>query len=193
VPRLRTPRLLLIPATPATLTAELASTAALAESLGVDVPSSWPPEYYDDDAIRWTLNVLESGRCPPDWCMYYFTEPARPPERGRLVGIGGYKGAPNVDGAVEIGYSIVPESRRRGYAREAVDGLIGWAFHDPRVRRVIAHTLPGLAPSIGVLDSAGFAYVGPEAEGDEAEAILYALTREVYDASLETRAPFVEE
>lgn len=187
MPILRTPRLLLIPATPATLTAELVSSAALGESLGVDVSPNWPPELYDEDAVRWTLNALESGNCPPDWCVYYFAEFAEPPARSTLIGVGGFRGGPTADGTVEIGYGVVPESRRRGYAREAVDGFIGWAFSDPRVTRVIAHTLPHLAPSIAVLLSAGFSYVGPHADAGEPDAVQYALSRAAFESISATR------
>ena len=50
-----TPRLELVAATPAVLRAELAGTAALAAALGATVPADWPPEFYDRDAIEYTL------------------------------------------------------------------------------------------------------------------------------------------
>ena len=55
---IRTPRLILIPATAESLSAELISPRALGELLGCDVPASWPPELYDADAVRWTLTWL---------------------------------------------------------------------------------------------------------------------------------------
>jgi RimJ/RimL family protein N-acetyltransferase len=180
----------LIPATRATLAAELVSAAALGESLGVGVSESWPPELYDADAVRWTLNALETGSCPPGWCLYYFAERAEVAGRTKLIGVGGFRGGPTADGVVEIGYGVVPESRRQGYAREAVDGLVGWAFADSRVSRITAHTLPHLAPSIGVLTSAGFTYVGPDADAGEPDAVQYALTRAAYELSRAGRAPF---
>ena len=55
--------------------------------------------------------------------------------------------------------------------------------------RVIAHTLPHLEPSIAVLVSAGFSYVGSHADAGEPDAIMYELTRAAYDATRAGRAP----
>jgi RimJ/RimL family protein N-acetyltransferase len=77
-----------------------------------------------------------------------------------LVGAGGFKGAPDARGEVELGYGIVPEYQRRGYATEAVRGLSEFAFRDPRVKTVIGQTLDGLTRSIGVMEKAGFQFAG---------------------------------
>ena len=95
-----------------------------------------------------------------------------------LVGAGGYKGRPSPEGTVEIGYSIVPEYQRRGLATEAAAALVARAFCDTRVNRVIAETLPKLAPSIGVLRKNGFRLIG---EGSEPEVIRFELTRAEYE------------
>jgi RimJ/RimL family protein N-acetyltransferase len=34
---------------------------------------------------------------------------------------------------VEIGYAVVPEARGNGYATEAANALVAYAFEDPRV------------------------------------------------------------
>lgn len=174
---IETRRLLLIPATPESLNAELAGREELARVLGVEVPESWPPPEYDADAMRWTLSALESGRAPGGWSFYYIVERQERGAGARLCGGGGFVGAPDVSGTVELGYSVVPERQRRGYARETVDAWVAWAFQHPEVTRVIAHTLPGLTPSIRLLESAGFSYVGPHAAAGEADAIMYELRR----------------
>jgi RimJ/RimL family protein N-acetyltransferase len=191
MPRIQTPRLLLIPATIAALEAELEGRRQLARLLEVEVPATWPPELYDESAIRWTLNALETRFLTPDWGLYYVAEqlePARPTRQ--LVGVGGFKGPPDQGGTVEIGYGILAERRRLGLAREAVDGLIGWAFAGDSVTRVIAHTLTELIASIRVLESAGFAFVGPGEDESEPDAIQYELRRETYERSGVRRAPF---
>lgn len=39
-----------------------------------------------------------------------------------LIGLGGFKGAVNAEGMVDIGYAIAPSYRRRGLAIEAAQG-----------------------------------------------------------------------
>jgi ribosomal-protein-alanine N-acetyltransferase len=178
VAEIRTPRLRLVRSTPVHLRAELESTAALTDALGLSVAASWPPDpQYDADAIRWSLRWLEAHPNETQWGFYYIVET----ETAQVIGAGGYKGAPDDTGTVEIGYSIVPERRRRGFAREAVDGWVAHAFADARVRRVIAHTLTELAASIAVLRSAGFSFVGAGTDSQEPAAVQYALTREAYE------------
>jgi RimJ/RimL family protein N-acetyltransferase len=52
IPLLETERLQLIPATEAHLRGELAGREAFAQAIGVVVPATWPPEFYDEDAVR---------------------------------------------------------------------------------------------------------------------------------------------
>lgn len=169
-----TPRMGLIPGTTELLRAELEGRARLEEALGVTVPASWPPELFDHDAVRWTLAQIEANPDHERWGFYYFL--LRDGDSGRepvAVGAGGYKGPPS-RGAVEIGYSVLPEFRRRGIATEAALGLVAHAFADESVSLVAAETLPGLEPSIGVLRKLGFHLVG---EGSEPGVIRYHLER----------------
>ena len=164
-----TARLDLLPATPAFVRADLAGRDALADALGVAVPEGGPPELFDEPALRFTLDRLEAGPEQAGWWLYYVLLR----EGSMLVGVAGYKGPP-AEGAVEIGYSVLPEHQRKGYAAEAAAALVARAFERADVRRVIAETLPELAPSIGVLEKLGFALVG---EGSEPGVICYALER----------------
>jgi [ribosomal protein S5]-alanine N-acetyltransferase len=76
--------------------------------------------------------------------------------------IGGvsFKGAPGSDGVVEIAYGIDEVFQRGGYATEAAAALVTFAFADPRVRFVCAHTYPGAVASSRVLQKCGYNRVG---------------------------------
>jgi ribosomal-protein-alanine N-acetyltransferase len=77
-----------------------------------------------------------------------------------VVGEIGFVGPPR-DGAVTIGYAIVPSARRRGYATEAIGALTDWALAQPGVGEVRAQTLPDNEASARALIGAGFAELEP--------------------------------
>lgn len=83
-----------------------------------------------------------------------------------LVGWGGFKGAPDADGAVEIGYAVSPAWEGRGVATAAVGELLREAWAAPEVRRVRAHAMPGPNGSVRVLQKAGFDRDGENLDGD---------------------------
>jgi RimJ/RimL family protein N-acetyltransferase len=175
-PLIRTERLELVPATVVTAQAALDGPEPLAAALHAVVPDTWPPDLLDEPALQFTLARLAASITEASWWMYFIILPGA--ERGRtLIGSAGYKGPPTADGTVEVGYGIVRDRQRRGYASEATRGLVARAFQHPEVRRVIAETLPELTPSIGVLRRCGFRFIG---EGSEAGVIRYEITREAY-------------
>src|SRR5262245_29285450 len=145
-----TERLELVPSTPATMRAALESDGALASALGAIVPATWPPEFLDPPALEWTLARLEEAPTADHWWLYFIVL-RKAPEGPTLIGTAGYKGPPDAEGTVEVGYGIVRDQHRRGYASEAAHALLGNAFARPAVRRVIAETYPELIGSIGVL------------------------------------------
>lgn len=164
-----TDRLQLVPASIHTITSAIEDLPALGARLDAVIPSSWPPDLLDRDALEWTLRWLSEPSNDPAWGFHWVV--LREPRT--LVGVVGYKGMP-VDGSVEVGYGIVSEHRRRGYATEATQALVDRAFAAPGVTTVVAHTLPDLAPSIGVLEKCGFRLTG---SGMEEGTIRYELRR----------------
>ena len=76
-------------------------------------------------------------------------------EDGLVIGEIGFV-APPQNGAVTIGYAIVPAARRQGYATEAIVALSEWALAQPDVTEVRAQTLPDNEPSVRALLRAGF-------------------------------------
>jgi ribosomal-protein-alanine N-acetyltransferase len=75
------------------------------------------------------------------------------------IGMIGFKGAPNAEGAVEVGYGIDEKHRNKGYMTEAVKTLCTWAFSQPGCRAVTATSVSN--PASGkVLLKAGFIKTG---------------------------------
>jgi len=171
-----TERLRLVPASPALVQAALSGRAALAEALGVAVSESWPHQYLDRAALEYTLERVGGPPAPAGWWLH-FVVLDRGDAGSLLVGTAGFKGPVSADGSVEVGYGIVKDHQRRGYASEAVRGLLAQAFAVPEVRRVIAETLPELVASIGVLRKCGFR---PAEGGSEPGVIRFAISRDEY-------------
>jgi ribosomal-protein-alanine N-acetyltransferase len=173
-PPIRTARLDLVPAAAAHLAAELDGPAALARALGVREPDEWPPDLYDRAAVEFSLVIAE--HTPPEdacWLSYYFVLRDDDGFGPTAIGIGGFKGPPE-EAQVEIGYSVLDAYRRRGFASEAAEGFLRFAFQAPEVRTVVAETFPELVPSIGVLEKCGFRLVGA---GSEEGTIGFAINR----------------
>ena len=180
-----TDRLDLVSATPEMVRAALLGRPALATALGAIVPESWPPEFMDDDALAFTLDRLAEGPAQAGWWLHFVVLRQGDGER-TLIGSGGYTGPPSTDGTVEVGYAVVTQHQRKGYASEAVRGLLRHAFAAPGVNRVIAETLPALIPSIGVLRNCGFL---PDGDGSAPGVIRFALSRTMYSTNAAEQRP----
>ncbi len=168
-----TERLELVPATLELTRAALAGERALAAGLGAVVPATWPPEFLDPRSLEFTLDRLAEGPEQAGWWLHFVVRTHDPSGR-TLIGSAGYRGPPSPDGMVEVGYAIVSDHQRRGYATEAVRGLLARAFDVPAVHHVVAETMPELIPSIGVLRKCGFRLIS---EGSEPGVIRFELTR----------------
>ena len=119
--------------------------AAAARLIGAVLPDGWPHP-----------DLLDLPAREPPYGIWAIVER----ETGTVVGDAGFHGPPGASGTVELGYSVLPFRRRRGYASEAARALTGWALAQPGVSAVIARCDPGNAASIGTLERAGFRRTG---------------------------------
>jgi [ribosomal protein S5]-alanine N-acetyltransferase len=155
------------------LDAEDNSAEALCGLLNVSTPPSWPPEYNGPETRAWLRNLMTADAGSVGWLGYYVI--ATGDGQPLLAGTAGFKGRPDENGEVEIGYSIIPELHRKGIATAAVKLLIVHAFANPDVRRIKAETLPRLIPSIGVLIKCGFMQASEGFDPEEGKTLLFAL------------------
>jgi [ribosomal protein S5]-alanine N-acetyltransferase len=68
----------------------------------------------------------------------------------------GFKGAPDAEGQVEIGYGTMPFQQGRGIMTEAVGGFVDWASRRNDVRTIVAETDRANAASIRILEKNNF-------------------------------------
>lgn len=151
----RTHRLDLTPLPPAAAAALPGDRDRAAAVLGAALPASWP------QADLLDILSMQASADPEDepYGIWVMVERAT----NSVVGDIGFMGPP-VDGVVEIGFSVVPERRRLGFASEAAAALVDWARGQPGVDRVAAKCGSDNDASIGVLERSGFVRTA-EAEG----------------------------
>lgn len=145
-------RLRLVALTPQLAEWQVCDRQAFFKALGVEPEPVWPPEQVGDGDISWIRDELKAHPQDAGWyCWVYISSIMK-----RLLGAGGFKGAPDETGTVEIGYSMLTSYREQGLATEAVMALLDWAYRDDRVRTVVAHTRDDRDASHRVLEKAGF-------------------------------------
>ena len=109
---------------------------------------------------------------PEDWLWITYWLIKVPPQSFG-AGMIGYKGPPDQNGEVEVGYGIDPRFRSQGYTTEALVGLTAWAFSDPRCLRILApETMRTNPASHRVLQKAGFRIYA-----ESSESISWCLDR----------------
>jgi ribosomal-protein-alanine N-acetyltransferase len=168
---IKTNNLQLLPVERIHIEAFLSNKSELAKLLQVTVPDSWPhfPQAFslpDDESDQ--FNPPSTG-----WEGYFFIHP----QESVLVGNGGFKGKPNDLGIVEIGYEIATEYRNRGFATEAVQGLIDYAFAHEDVQAVNAHTLGHTNASNRVLQKVGMRFMSEVAHSQLGTIWLWQINR----------------
>lgn len=134
--------------------AALENRRGLERKLSARVPRTWPGA----DFARMLPVLARSAESGWSARLVVYSE-----ERV-LIGDAGFHGPPDGTGTVEIGYSIVPEYRGRGFAFEAAEALVAYAFTHPRVRRVTAECLHDNQPSLKILRKLGMLRVGHASE-----------------------------
>jgi [ribosomal protein S5]-alanine N-acetyltransferase len=99
-------------------------------------------------------------------------------ETTTMVGFVNFHGPPGVNdtatpGAVELGWTVFANHRRKGYATETALALMTWAASEHGIRRFVSSTTPDNAPSLRVHEKLGFARTGQVVDGE----IIFELRR----------------
>lgn len=157
----RTPRLTLVACTAQLVRYEMVDLPRLGEVLDAVVPDGWPPEDHRD-VLQFFHALLEAKPDDVGYHAWYWLSSAEGP-RAVMVGGGGFRGRPDDEGMLEVGYSVLPEFRAKGYATEGVTGLLHWGSAQG-AKGFEAEALLENAASRRVLAKCGFREVGPGRE-----------------------------
>ncbi len=152
---LSTPRLTLIPFSEDLLRLALTDRETLEQRLS----ARFLPQWHTEPQLRVLNGILQALEADPEsrvWRFYFILHI----DDRAVIGDAGFKGPPDHEGSVEIAYGIVPAYRRQGYAFEAVQALVKWAFSRPGVRQITAGCDHDNVGSIRILEKLGMQRVG---------------------------------
>ena len=133
----------------------------LSKELDVEVPNQW--NEFSKAIFEFALKIIKEHPADAKWLLYLPIET----KSKVLLGSCGYKGAPDKNGMVEIGYEVVKAHRNKGYATEITDLLVKLAFSDRKIKKIQAHTAVENKASVRVLEKSDFHFVKEYLDGDD--------------------------
>ena len=122
--------------------------------LGIVLPESWPDADDTRHLERWRTDMAGENRVAP-WRARAITLRSG----ALMIGHAGFHGPPDDEGAIEIGYTIFPAFRGRGYATEAARRLLDMA-KELGAKTFRASVSPDNAPSLAIVKKLGLVKTG---------------------------------
>lgn len=151
IDNLKTERLILIPFTLEICKNLLNDDFNVLFKMGLKKGKSWP----DADVIETLpkiINNLSQVKYPTGFESWMIIKN----DTFEIIGDLGFKGFNYEKENVDIGYGIIKEERKKGYAEEATSELIKWAFSKERVMEITARCLIDNVNSVKLLKKLNF-------------------------------------
>ncbi|MFB9862139.1 GNAT family N-acetyltransferase [Rufibacter immobilis] len=147
--QIETDRLLIRPLTETQLHLYVANNGSLEKQLGVGYSPKEIAEDLADALENYFLRLVPQHREQ----YYFYTLWSIILKQGQvLVGDLCFKGEPDEEGEVEIGYGTYADFQQQGIMTEAVGGLLRWCSTRPDIKTLIAETEAGNEASEKVLE-----------------------------------------
>jgi ribosomal-protein-alanine N-acetyltransferase len=164
---IQAPRLDLVLLSGELLDAILADDLSRAHQL---VPFTFPDEHFPRLGGEWIGRRRNQVLADATWEPWSLRAMVLRDEQ-RMVGFTSFHGPPGMNttdtaGAAEVGYTVFPELRCRGYATETCRAMLEWARREHGVRHFISSIEPSNAPSIRIIEKLGFAPLGVVIDGE---------------------------
>ncbi len=149
---IETDRLFLIPLTVTQLKSWIENVPSLEKELNC-IYHAEPMNGIFFDIVNGQLKILMEDEANYLYHTFWFL--VRKSDR-IVVGSADFKGRPNIDGEVEIGYGLGKEFEHNGYMTEAVIAMCQWVMKQKHISHVIAETdIDGIS-SQRILERCGF-------------------------------------
>lgn len=172
-----TERLLLVPMSApffkACLASDLVTAAAL---LNATVPAEW---LASQALMELRLRQLQRNPALQPWLLRAMVHR----ESNTMIGHIGCHDGPGATylqrytpAGIEIGYTTFFAHRRRGYAREALGGLIHWAHTEQNVDQFVLSISPHNGPSLRLAAHFDFVQKGTEIDDEDGPEDVYVLS-----------------
>lgn len=147
---IETNRLIIIPITYSIACSILKGDNKVFERLGINTNGKWPVQDTLDilNFLKDTLSLNDDANGFGVWMVVK-------KEDMIVIGDAGFKGEPDENGEVEIGFGIIEEEQRKGYGYEVASALINWASQNGNVKVIKADCLIDNIPSINLLRKCG--------------------------------------
>ncbi len=147
---INTTRLILVPITLEIIRDLLKNSTSELKKLGLKTDENWPTND-TKDILPIICKEFEKYIVPTGFEFWMIVNR----DNMQVMGDIGFKGQPNNEGEVEIGYGLIAEEREKGYGYEALEAMVKWAFSQEKVKGVKADCLIDNYPSIKILEKVG--------------------------------------
>lgn len=129
----------------------MASDSSAYGLLGAVKTKTWPEDMDIKDILHLIRDNLKNIDVPTGFDSWLFINN----QDNTVVGDGGFRGAPDENGVIELGYAIIAAQRKKGFGFEAASALLEWGLVQDGVNTVTADCLDNNVPSIKILSKLG--------------------------------------
>jgi ribosomal-protein-alanine N-acetyltransferase len=136
--------------------------------VGVELPA-----FFLEEKWLWQIRLDQLQETPE--AAPWLVRAAVLREDGSVVGHAGFHGPPDGEGAVEVGYTVIPGRRGQGLSHRLLRALVDEATASPDVRVVRASISPDNLPSLAVARRAGMRHVGEQWDDEDGQELVFEL------------------
>ncbi|QTV05630.1 GNAT family N-acetyltransferase [Faecalibacter bovis] len=154
---IETERLTLIPYTKEIAQEILDSNFKSIEALNLTCGKNWPDQEIIETLPKIVFN-LSKVIAPTGFESWMIVKK----DTKEIIGDVGFKGYNTIFNKADIGYGIIEAERKKGFAIEAVKGLINWAYKNESLSLITATTLIDNKASIQLLERLHFIKIDQE-------------------------------